>query len=129
MGSSGFCYMNNSSIACRLFDQAGVKAALLDVDFHGGNGSYDCAADAGFWFKSLNCAGAYPWVDMGDSGVEISFGSGWRSGYSAALTSALSSLPVSTAVLVVSLGYDTLATDPESWKRASSGLSLEPEDL
>lgn len=132
--SSGFCYLNNAAIACCLLQEAGVEAALLDVDFHGGNGSFDCVArlrqkGGGFWFRSLNCARAYPWVDMGDSGIEIAPGTGWESGYGAALAGALASLPPSTAALVVSLGYDTLRTDPEAGKRAGMGLGLEPEDF
>lgn len=127
--SSGFCYFNNACVACSLLQQTGLEPALLDLDFHGGNGSLDCAEAMSLWFKSLHCAGAYPWVDMDSQGVEIAPGTGWASGYAAALEAALASLPASTSVLVVSMGYDTLATDPEAGKRAGVGLGLEPPNF
>ena len=105
-----------------------MEPALLDLDFHGGDGSFDCSTALRLWFKSLHYTGAYPWVDMADAGIEVSPGTGWGDGYSAALHAALAELPTSTTVLVVSLGYDTLATDPEVRKR-SIEFALNPEDF
>eukprot|EP01065_Artemidia_motanka_P006685 TRINITY_DN13279_c0_g1_i2.p1 TRINITY_DN13279_c0_g1~~TRINITY_DN13279_c0_g1_i2.p1 ORF type:complete len:392 (+),score=70.32 TRINITY_DN13279_c0_g1_i2:87-1178(+) len=127
---SGFCYVNNAAVARALLGQhLGGSVGVLDVDFHGGNGTYDCARECGFWFRSINCVRAYPFVDMDESGIELPAGSTWSGGYEAALTRALSELPAETKGLVVSLGYDTLGTDPESKKRANSGFDLIPSDF
>ena len=136
--SSGFCYINNACVACCMCRDLGLEAALLDLDFHGGNGSFDCclastgrfgaARPPAQWFRSLHCASSYPWVTMGDAGIELPQGSRWHDCYGPALDAVLSSLPDTASVLVVSLGFDTLATDPESAKR-SKGLCLEPDDF
>eukprot|EP00929_Paragymnodinium_shiwhaense_P030853 TRINITY_DN17406_c0_g1_i1.p1 TRINITY_DN17406_c0_g1~~TRINITY_DN17406_c0_g1_i1.p1 ORF type:complete len:381 (+),score=36.28 TRINITY_DN17406_c0_g1_i1:63-1205(+) len=126
---SGFCYINNACVACALLERAGKQPALLDLDFHGGNGSYDIAVPKDWWFRSINCANVYPWVDMGRMGVDLSAGTTWQGGYAEALQAVLRELPESVGVLVVSLGYDTLATDPESTKRVGSGLGLTPSDF
>eukprot|EP01062_Namystynia_karyoxenos_P000086 TRINITY_DN1001_c0_g2_i1.p1 TRINITY_DN1001_c0_g2~~TRINITY_DN1001_c0_g2_i1.p1 ORF type:complete len:410 (+),score=117.18 TRINITY_DN1001_c0_g2_i1:88-1230(+) len=127
---SGFCYVNGACVARGMLEQAlGGPAALVDLDFHGGNGSYDCALELGWFFRSIHCAGAYPWVDMGPCGVELPVGTTWATGYERALRRILGELPGCTRALVVSLGFDTLATDPESTKRPNSGLGLEPRDF
>lgn len=126
---SGFCYVNNASIACALMEKAGRRPALFDLDFHGGNGSFDIAETSGRWFRSIHCANAYPWVDMGKSGIELTAGTSWVSGYASALKKLLAELPRDVDTLVISLGYDTLATDPEAGKRAGVGLSLEVADF
>eukprot|EP00746_Dinoflagellata_sp_MGD_P031973 gnl/MRDRNA2_/MRDRNA2_176090_c0_seq1.p1 gnl/MRDRNA2_/MRDRNA2_176090_c0~~gnl/MRDRNA2_/MRDRNA2_176090_c0_seq1.p1 ORF type:complete len:377 (-),score=39.86 gnl/MRDRNA2_/MRDRNA2_176090_c0_seq1:30-1160(-) len=126
---SGFCYLNNACVACALLEQAGKKPALLDLDFHGGNGSFDIAVSRDWWFRSVNCANAYPWVDMGSMGIELRHGTGWHGGYAAALESVMRQIPNEVDVLIVSLGYDTLGTDPEATKRAGSGLALTTFDF
>ena len=126
---SGFCYLNNACIASALLQAAGLRVALLDVDFHGGNGSLDCASKLGLWFRSLHCKGAYPWVDMASQGIELAPGTGWVTGFATALRAALAAMPASTSALVVSLGFDTLATDPEAGKRDGVGLALTPDDF
>ena len=62
---------------------------------------------------------------MADAAVELPAGTRTDS-YVDALRATLSTLPASTDVLVVSLGYDTLKSDPEAGKR-SGGLCLETE--
>lgn len=124
----GFCYVNTASVACALFEEASLSTALLDVDFHGGNGSYDIARESGRWFRSIDCAGAYPWVEMGEVCVRLPPGTGWADGYAEALDAALSDLPAGTDALVVSLGFDTLATDPEAGKRGGN-LGLTARDF
>eukprot|EP00927_Polykrikos_kofoidii_P062359 TRINITY_DN57168_c0_g1_i1.p1 TRINITY_DN57168_c0_g1~~TRINITY_DN57168_c0_g1_i1.p1 ORF type:complete len:378 (-),score=40.58 TRINITY_DN57168_c0_g1_i1:60-1193(-) len=126
---SGFCYINTACIACASLARLGMTAALLDLDFHGGNGSFDIMNERGGWFRSINCADAYPWVDMGPCGIEVNSGVGWQDGYSDALELALADVPAAAKVLVVSLGYDTLFTDPEAGKRHGSGLALTVADF
>lgn len=127
--TSGFCYVNNACVACALLLARGMQPALLDLDFHGGNGSFDCVAEAsalkGLWFKSVHCSASYPWVDMAEAAVELPAGTD-ADDYCKALRATLDMLPASTDVLVVSLGYDTLESDPEAGKR-SGGLRLETE--
>eukprot|EP00401_Gymnodinium_catenatum_P065860 CAMPEP_0117513080 /NCGR_PEP_ID=MMETSP0784-20121206/29364_1 /TAXON_ID=39447 /ORGANISM="" /LENGTH=372 /DNA_ID=CAMNT_0005308823 /DNA_START=62 /DNA_END=1176 /DNA_ORIENTATION=- len=121
---SGFCYVNNASVACALLEKSGRRPALLDLDFHAGDGSYDIARAHGRWFRSIHCANSYPWVDMGTMGIELTPGTNWADGYASALEKVLAEVPKDTDTLVVSLGYDTLSTDPEAGKRAGVGLSL-----
>jgi len=125
---SGFCYINNASVACSLLERAGLRTALLDLDLHAGNGGFDIAGERR-WFRSINCAGCYPWVDMGASGIELPQGTSWENGYASALEAVLEDIPRNIDALVVSLGYDTLGSDPESWKRVGSGLSLNVQDF
>lgn len=37
----GYCYFNNAAIACERLRQGGKRIAMLDIDFHHGNGTQD----------------------------------------------------------------------------------------
>jgi acetoin utilization deacetylase AcuC-like enzyme len=52
----GYCYLNNAAIAARAATDRGVqRVAILDVDYHHGNGTQDIFyEDAGVFFASLH---------------------------------------------------------------------------
>jgi acetoin utilization protein AcuC len=45
--AAGFCYINDSALACMLFADAGKKVLYLDVDVHHGDGVQDAFYDRG----------------------------------------------------------------------------------
>ncbi len=126
----GFCYLNNAAIAAQFLSRYG-RVAMLDIDYHHGNGTQDI-----FWTRAdvltISIHGhpsfAYPYF----SGFREEDGEGAGKGfnlnlplpenadplaYRAALATALQRvLRFDPAFLVVSLGYDTAAGDPTgSW--------------
>ncbi len=133
----GFCYFNNAAIAAELLSHHG-KVAILDLDFHHGNGQQDI-----FWERAdvltLSIHGhpnfAYPYF----SGFAEEVGSGAGRGfnrnyplpeevdgtlYRATLERAIERIRrFSAELLVVALGLDTARKDPTgSW-------SLEARDF
>ncbi len=42
----GYCYFNNAAIACQRLLQNGERVAMLDIDFHHGNGTQDLFYDS-----------------------------------------------------------------------------------
>lgn len=124
----GYCFLNNAAIAAQwLRDQGAARIAILDVDFHHGNGTQDV-----FWQRNdvlvLSLHGdpedAFPhfsgFADEVGAGPGDGFngnyplppGTGWPL-WSAALHHALSRLDVfAPDVVVVSLGLDGYVDDP-----------------
>jgi acetoin utilization deacetylase AcuC-like enzyme len=131
----GYCYLNNAALAAQyLRDEGRRRVAVLDVDYHHGNGTQEI-----FWerddvlFVSLHGdpETEYPWfmgyADERGSGLGEGFtlnlplpaGSGWDA-YSAALETALDAVARhDPEALVVSLGVDTYEGDPISAFRLS----------
>lgn len=122
----GFCYLNNAVIAAHQLLPAG-RVAILDVDYHHGNGSQHLTYErADILYVSLHAdpSFAYP----GFSGKRDEQGSGVGEGfnhnfplpprtaidaYEAALSEACERIAeFGPARLVVSLGFDTHADDP-----------------
>ena len=135
----GYCFLNSAAIAAQAWiDRTGSRCAILDVDYHHGNGTQDIFYERDdVFFASLHAdpAFAYPFF----SGYEEESGSGrglganlnlplplgtrWET-FSAALTRALvTAQRFSPAALIVSLGVDTYKDDP------ISGFSLETADF
>jgi acetoin utilization deacetylase AcuC-like enzyme len=136
----GYCYLNNAAIAGEwLTRRTGGPVAVLDLDFHHGNGT-----QAIFWqrpdvlYVSLHAdpRGTYPYYtghaeERGGSaglGANVNLplppGTG-DDAYLAALDGALSRIDdAGPAMLVVSLGMDTYALDPiGSFRLTASGFS------
>src|SRR5450631_2526325 len=132
----GYCFLNNAAIAAQsLRDQGAARVAVLDVDFHHGNGTQDIFYDRpDVLYVSLHGdpAEAFPYF----SGYTDETGSGagqgytmnlplpratefaaWADALSAGLTRIESFRP---DALVVSLGVDTFAGDPISFFRLQS---------
>jgi len=126
----GYCYLNNAALAAQtLRDRGHARVAVLDIDYHHGNGTQDI-----FWerddvlFVSLHGdpATEFPYflgyADEIGAGAGEGFtrnfplprGTGWDS-YRTALDSALDAIARHGAQsLVVSLGVDTFEGDPIS---------------
>jgi acetoin utilization deacetylase AcuC-like enzyme len=118
----GYCYLNNAAIAAYALMDMG-KVAVLDVDYHHGNGTQDI-----FWdepralFASIHADPLqdYPYysgfVDdhAGMINLPLPHGSG-EAAYLTALHTALAGIQAfGPAALVVSLGFDTFNGDPIS---------------
>ncbi len=132
----GYCFLNNAAIACQGFRDAGAgRVALLDVDFHHGNGSQDIFyARDDVLFLSLHGRpeDAFPhflgYADERGQGA----GEGFNVNYpmppgtpyplwSEALEDACRKIAnYGPDALVVSLGVDTYEADPISFFKLTS---------
>jgi acetoin utilization deacetylase AcuC-like enzyme len=133
----GYCFLNNAAIAAEyLRDQGAARVAVLDVDFHHGNGTQDIFYErADVLYVSLHGdpADAFPYF----SGYADETGSGAGAGFNlnlplppgtpfapwreALLTALRRIRTFGTNALVVSLGVDTFAEDPISFFKLQSG--------
>jgi acetoin utilization deacetylase AcuC-like enzyme len=126
----GYCYLNNAALAAQqLLDAGRRRVAVVDVDYHHGNGTQEI-----FWerddvlFVSLHGDPdtEYPWFmgyadERGEGrgagytlNLPLPAGTGWAD-YRTALGTALEAVTrFAPEALVVSLGVDTFAADPIS---------------
>jgi len=127
----GYCYLNNAAIAARAATDAGhARVAILDVDYHHGNGTQDIFYDCDdVLFASIHADPAtdYPffWGHADETGEGAGAGAtlnlplprGTAAGaYLDALTRALEAIAAfSPSLLVVSFGADTFEDDPISY--------------
>ncbi len=126
----GYCYLNNAAIAAQsALDKGAKRVAVLDVDYHHGNGTQSIFYDrADVMVVSLHGdpRHSYPYFlghrDERGSGAGEGFnhnyplphGTAWAQ-YAPALDDALAQLTgFAPEVLVVSLGVDTFKDDPIS---------------
>jgi len=126
----GYCFLNNAAIVAVEARRIGLgPVAIIDVDYHHGNGTQDIfAADPNMLFVSIHADPAtdYPFywghADEGGTGAGIGTtlnlplarGTDWA-GYQPALDRALAAIAAfGTRFLVVSFGADTYAGDPIS---------------
>jgi acetoin utilization deacetylase AcuC-like enzyme len=132
----GYCFLNNAAIAAQAFrDQGAARVAILDVDFHHGNGTQDIFYDrADVLFCSLHGEPetAYPnflgYKDETGKGKGEGFNINYPmkpgtdfATWSRALNSACAAIrKFSPDVLVVSLGVDTFEKDPISYFKLKS---------
>ena len=134
----GYCYLNNAAIAAQsLRDQGCARVAILDVDYHHGNGTQSIFyARADVLFASIHADPRveYPsflgYADETGAGQGEGFnhnyplplGTDWHS-YGAALADAAGKIAAfAPDALVVSLGVDTFEKDP------ISGFKLRHDD-
>jgi acetoin utilization deacetylase AcuC-like enzyme len=126
----GYCYLNNAAIAAQHAITGGAqRVAIIDVDFHHGNGTQDIFYDrSDVLFVSIHGepSVSYPYfsgyVHECGAGAGAGFnlnlplakGTLW-SGYERALSHACTAIATRAPdVLVVSLGVDTFEHDPIS---------------
>lgn len=126
----GYCFLNNAAIAAQyLRDQGAARVAILDVDYHHGNGTQEIFYDRDdILTLSIHAdpRDEYPFFlgHADETGVgkgegyhvnyPLPFGTRWQD-YQAALQAALARIRDYRAdMLVVSLGVDTFAEDPIS---------------
>lgn len=127
----GYCFLNNAAIAAQsLRDSGAARVAVLDVDYHHGNGTQSIFEDrADVFFASLHAdpAQEFPfflgYADETGRGAGEGFtanyplrwGTDWNTGYAAALDDACGRISAFGAdAVVVSLGVDTHDGDPIS---------------
>ncbi len=126
----GYCFLNNAALAAQHLRDAGMaKVAVLDVDYHHGNGTQACFYDrADVFFASIHGdpRTEYPFylghADERGTGAGLGAnlnlplprGTGFEV-WSQALDTALQAIATFGAdALVVSLGMDTFVGDPIS---------------
>jgi acetoin utilization deacetylase AcuC-like enzyme len=125
----GYCYLNNVAIAAQWLCDAQVRPAILDVDYHHGNGTQEIFYDRGdIFYASIHAdpAFAYPhyWGFPDERGqgpgeganlnLTLASGTDWST-YTPALQHARDAiLNFGPDVLLVSLGLDTFECDPIS---------------
>lgn len=127
----GYCFLNNAAIAAQyLRDNGAAKVAVLDVDYHHGNGTQAIFYDrADVFFASVHAdpLQEYPfflgYADETGTGAgegcnanyPLRWGTGWETGYADALDDACRRIHGWGAeAVVVSLGVDTFEQDPIS---------------
>lgn len=126
----GYCFFNNAAIAAQAFlDDGAERVAILDIDYHHGNGTqiiFEDRNDVLVVSIHADPAEAYPYF-MGyanETGVAsgkgftlnlpLPEGTDWRR-YQRALETALAAISrFAPEHLIVSLGVDTFAGDPIS---------------
>ena len=133
----GYCYLNSAAIVARAAQAAGrAKVAILDIDYHHGNGTQDIFwTDRHVFYASLHADPAtdYPffWGHADEVGASAGAGTTLNlplphgttlAPYLAALDGALAALRAfAPDLLVVSFGADTFAGDPISHFALATG--------
>lgn len=128
---AGYCYLNNAAVAAQAWCDEGARVAILDVDFHHGNGTQQIFYDRDdVLFVSLHADPAHDYPYFLGFADERGWGAGegctrnfplapgtdW-SGYGPALDAALACVTrYGPDALVVSLGVDTALEDPDSFR-------------
>jgi len=127
----GYCFINNAAVSAQMFIDGGAsRVAILDVDFHHGNGTQDIFYDRGdVLFCSLHGEpeDAFPYFVGYAEETGIDAGEGFNANYPMAdgspfsvwresLKDAISKIAdYGPDALVVSLGVDTFEEDPISF--------------
>jgi acetoin utilization deacetylase AcuC-like enzyme len=133
----GYCFLNNAAITAQMFlDQGAGRVAILDVDFHHGNGTQDIfyrRKDVLFLSLHGRPEDAYPYFlgyadETGEGegeGFNVNFPMPAGTAYSVwgeALEEACRKIAdYRPDALVVSLGVDTFKEDPISFFKLESG--------
>ena len=123
----GFCYLNNMAIAAQYLSDAGLRVAILDVDYHHGNGTQAIFYGRGdVFFCSIHADPNYAFPHFLGFADETGAGEGedknlnlpmpagteWPH-YSVALAKARERIEAfGPDILLVSLGLDTFIDDP-----------------
>jgi acetoin utilization deacetylase AcuC-like enzyme len=123
----GYCYLNNVAIAAQWFVDQGLKPAIIDVDYHHGNGTQTIfygRDDVFFTSIHADPSFAYPhFLGFADErgigagkdrnlNLVLPKGTDWAA-YAQALDAALAAVKTfGPDVLLVSLGLDTFEADP-----------------
>jgi acetoin utilization deacetylase AcuC-like enzyme len=135
----GFCYLNNAAIAARYLGRNGARIAILDIDYHHGNGTQTIFyEDPAVLFCSLHADPDwdYPffWGGADERGAGMGEGSNLNlplpretddAAYLVALDAALAAIRAYRPdKLVVSVGFDTVSGDEVgSFNLTAAGLS------
>jgi acetoin utilization deacetylase AcuC-like enzyme len=132
----GYCYLNNAAIAAESLARRGRRPAIIDIDYHHGNGTQAIFYDRGdVFFSSIHAdpEEEYPYYsgfahelgrDAGE-GLTLNLPMPLDTGeadYLRALGFALDAIAVfAPDVVIVSTGFDTLAGDPHGGMQLETG--------
>ena len=132
----GYCFLNNAAIAAQAFRDGGAeRVAILDVDFHHGNGTQDIFYNrADVFFASLHGApeDAFPhflgYADETGAGpgegatlnLPMPPGTAWDVWGDALDRACMAALNHGADALVISFGADTFENDPISFFKLTS---------
>jgi acetoin utilization deacetylase AcuC-like enzyme len=134
----GYCYVNNAAVAAQAFLDDGVKrVAIIDVDYHHGNGTQSIFYNRDdVFFGSIHADPLYDYPHfLGfEDEIGVGKGAGWNMNcplpvehktdwllYEQALKKCLAKVKEhKSEVLVVSLGLDTFENDPISFFKLTS---------
>ena len=129
----GYCFLNNAAIATQyLRDQGAARVAILDIDFHHGNGTQDERDDVLFCSLHGHPEDAFPYFLGYADETGTGSGDGFNHNYpmpagtlfaqwQEALVDALARIvDFSPQYLVVSLGVDAFENDPISFFKLTS---------
>ena len=128
--AGGYCYINNAAVAAQWFrDRGAARAAVLDVDYHHGNGTQEIFYERGDVLV-VNIHGdpmtEYPfYLGHGDEtgvgpgegcnlNLPLPFGTAWAAWSEALEAGCRKVASFRPDALVVSLGVDTFERDPIS---------------
>jgi len=124
----GYCYLNNAAIAAGSLRAAGDRVAILDIDYHHGNGTqaiFYSEPDVLYASLHADTEEEYPfyWGARDERGEGAGLGSNWNcplpqgtgdAAYAEALEEAVAEVVrFCPRWLVLSLGLDTVAGDAE----------------
>jgi len=128
---AGYCYLNNVAIAAQAWTDRGARVAVIDVDYHHGNGTQQIFYDRDdVLFVSLHADPAFEYPFFLGFANERGWGAGedctrnfplpagteWAA-YADALTTALAAVrKFAPDAVIVSLGVDTALEDPDAFR-------------
>jgi acetoin utilization deacetylase AcuC-like enzyme len=137
----GYCYLNNAAIAARSLQGSGARVAIVDIDYHHGNGTQEIFyADPTVLYCSLHADPdeEYPYfwgaADEPGSGAGLGANRNWPlpagvddEAYLQALDEALAVVAgYQPAYLVISAGFDLVQGDPST---TTGGFGVTVEGL
>jgi acetoin utilization deacetylase AcuC-like enzyme len=129
----GYCYLNNAAAAVRVLVEGGIeRIAVLDLDLHYPNGTSALLASMPeATLHSLHhspvtnvpAGTVLPWAEGEEA---VAFEAAPDPGrYLEAVAASVATLAADAEVLVLSLGYDTVAGDPHGSWRFAPGIFAE----
>ena len=115
----GYCFFNNAYLAAKKFVDAGKRVAVLDIDYHIGDGSIEFATkDMPYYSLNSNIHRNYPYLEADFKNknenvtlVEFATGILGERYVEYVKELILNAIDESVDVVVLSLGFDTLGTD------------------
>ena len=123
----GYCYLNNAAIAAQVLRENGERVAILDIDYHHGNGTQAIFyAEPDVWVGSLHIDPGTDYPFFAGYADEVGVGAGEGTNWNVPLSpgtsqgrylSALETLLLRLTTfnprwLIVSAGFDTYIADP-----------------
>jgi acetoin utilization deacetylase AcuC-like enzyme len=128
---AGYCYLNNAAIAAQAWTDRGARVAIIDVDYHHGNGTQQIFYDRDdVLFVSLHADPAFEYPFFLGFANERGWGAGedcnrnfplpsgteWAA-YEPALTAAVAAVQrFAPDAVILSLGVDTALEDADSFR-------------